>query len=68
MDPEVYSSTNKNTALSSGIFFVAPKIKNKDGLDITDLLIKNKCLLSKWLFKLLNEEGAWRTLHIEISI
>jgi len=58
MDPEVYSSTNKNTALSSGIFFVAPKIKNQDGLKHKDTLNKNKYLLSKWLFKLLNEEGA----------
>jgi hypothetical protein len=24
--------------------------------------IKNKCLLSKWLFKLLNEEGVWQEL------
>ncbi|WVZ96532.1 hypothetical protein U9M48_042161 [Paspalum notatum var. saurae] len=30
------------------------------GLGITDLRIKNKCLLSKWLFKLLNEEGIWQ--------
>ena len=24
--------------------------------------MKNKCLLSKWLFKLLNEEGVWQEL------
>ena len=24
--------------------------------------IKNKCLLSKWLYKLLNEEGVWYEL------
>ncbi|WVZ71439.1 hypothetical protein U9M48_020026 [Paspalum notatum var. saurae] len=32
------------------------------GLGITDLRIKNKCLLNKWLFKLLNEEGIWQNL------
>jgi hypothetical protein len=26
------------------------------------LELKNKCLLSKWLFKLLNEEGVWQEL------
>ena len=26
------------------------------------LEIKNKCLLSKWLYKLLNEEGVWQEL------
>jgi hypothetical protein len=26
------------------------------------LELKNKCLLSKWLFKLLNEEGVWQKL------
>jgi hypothetical protein len=24
--------------------------------------LKNKCLLSKWLFKLLNEDGVWQQL------
>ena len=32
------------------------------GLGILDLEIQNKCLLSKWLFKLLNEDGAWQSL------
>jgi hypothetical protein len=27
-----------------------------------DLDIKNKCLLSKWFFKLLSEEGVWQEL------
>ena len=30
------------------------------GIEVLD--IKNKCLLSKWLFKLLNEEGVWQEL------
>jgi hypothetical protein len=36
--------------------------KAQGGLGITDLYIKSKCLLSKWIFKLLNEEGIWQTL------
>jgi hypothetical protein len=32
------------------------------GLGITNLDIQNICLLSKWLFKLLNEDGMWQTL------
>jgi hypothetical protein len=29
------------------------------GLGIVHLDIQNKCLLSKWIIKLLNEEGLW---------
>lgn len=36
--------------------------KNQGGLGIELLEIKNRCLLSKWLFKLLNEEGMWQEL------
>jgi len=32
--------------------------KDQGGLGIADLSITNKCLLSKWLFKLLNEDGT----------
>src|SRR6185503_17897437 len=32
------------------------------GLGIQNLDIQNKCLLSKWLFKLVNEEGLWQDL------
>ena len=35
---------------------------NQGGLDIDVLELKNKCLISKWLFNLLNEEGVWREL------
>ena len=34
--------------------------KDQGGLGIHNLEIQNKCLLSKWLFKLLNEEGLWQ--------
>lgn len=36
--------------------------KDQGGLGIEVLDIKNKCLLSKWLFKLLHEEGVWQEL------
>jgi hypothetical protein len=36
--------------------------KEIGGLGIQNIDVQNKCLLSKWLFKLLNEEGLWQTL------
>jgi hypothetical protein len=36
--------------------------KDQGGLGIEVLDIKNRCLLSKWLFKLLSEEGVWQEL------
>jgi hypothetical protein len=36
--------------------------KGSRGLGIEVLEIKNRCLLSKWLFKLLNEDGVWQEL------
>ena len=36
--------------------------KDQGGLGIEVLDIKNKCLLSKWLFKILHEEGVWHEL------
>ena len=36
--------------------------KDQGGLGIHDLQIKNTALLSKWLFKLLTEDGVWQTL------
>jgi hypothetical protein len=36
--------------------------KDQRGLGIQNLEIQNKCLLSKWLFKLLNEDGLWQEL------
>jgi hypothetical protein len=35
--------------------------KDHGGLGIQDLDL-NRCLLSNWLFKLINEEGMWQTL------
>jgi hypothetical protein len=36
--------------------------KDQGGLGIEVLELKNRCLLSKWLFKILNEEGVWQEL------
>ena len=36
--------------------------KDQEGLGVEVLELKNKCLLSKWLFKLLHEEGVWQEL------
>jgi hypothetical protein len=36
--------------------------KEQGGLGVEVLDLKNKCLLSKWLFKLLNEDGVWQEL------
>ena len=36
--------------------------KDQGGLGVELLQIKNKCLLSKWLSKILNEEGVWQEL------
>jgi hypothetical protein len=36
--------------------------KDQGGLGVEVLDIKNRSLLSKWLYKLLNEEGVWQEL------
>jgi hypothetical protein len=36
--------------------------KDQGRLGVENLEIKNKCLLSKWLFKLLNEDVIWQEL------
>nr|AAP04197.1 hypothetical protein [Oryza sativa Japonica Group] len=36
--------------------------KDQGGLGIHNLEIQNKCFLSKWLYKLINEEGVWQDL------
>src|SRR5436190_2233900 len=36
--------------------------KDQGGFGIQDLLVKNTALLGKWLYKLLTEDGVWKTL------
>jgi hypothetical protein len=38
------------------------KPKSVGGMGIIDLYIQNKCLLSKWIIKLLNEDGIWQQM------
>ncbi|WVZ51083.1 hypothetical protein U9M48_002262 [Paspalum notatum var. saurae] len=38
------------------------KPKHLGGLGILNLEVQNRCLLSKWLFKLINEDGLWQDL------
>ena len=38
--------------------------KDQGGLGISVLQIQNRCLLSKWLYKMLNEEGVWKELLV----
>jgi hypothetical protein len=37
-----------------------PTKRPRLGIEVLD--IKNSCLLSKWLFKIINEEGMWQEL------
>ncbi|WVZ88012.1 hypothetical protein U9M48_034574, partial [Paspalum notatum var. saurae] len=36
--------------------------KDQGGLSIRNLEIHNTCLLSKWLFRLINEDGVWQNI------
>jgi hypothetical protein len=36
--------------------------KDHGGMGVHDLQVKNYVLLGKWLFKLLIEDGVWKTL------
>jgi hypothetical protein len=38
------------------------RLKDQGGLGVLNLELQNKCLLSKWLFSLINTEGAWQQL------
>jgi hypothetical protein len=35
------------------------------GLGVTDIVNLNKCLLTKWLWKLENSDGLWQTVVID---
>jgi hypothetical protein len=36
--------------------------KDQGGLGVQNIELQNQCLLSKWLFKLLNKDGLWQTI------
>jgi hypothetical protein len=54
------NDTKRKYRLSKWNIICRPK--EQGGLGIEVLELKNKCLLSKWLFKLLNVEGVWQEL------
>jgi hypothetical protein len=41
-------------------FFWQPR--EQGGLGVLNIEVQNKCLLSKWLFKLINEDGMWQEI------
>jgi hypothetical protein len=45
-----------------GRYFQTKKGLRQGDLGVVDLKIHNKCLLSKWLFNLINTDGAWQQL------
>ena len=51
---------NKKYRLTKWSMVCRPK--DQGGLGIHDLQVKNEALLSKWLFKLLTEDGVWQTM------
>jgi hypothetical protein len=36
--------------------------KDQGGLGVIDLELQNECLLNKWIFNLINSDGAWKQL------
>jgi hypothetical protein len=38
------------------------QLRDQGGLGIQNLEIQNECLLRRWLFKLINEDGLWQTI------
>ena len=53
--------TKRNTGWQDGAFCAVLGVLEVY-LGITNLDAQNVCLLSKWLFKLLNEDGTWQQL------
>jgi hypothetical protein len=55
-----HDSPKKKYRLTKWSIMCQPK--DQGDLGIQNMEIQNECLLSKWLFKLINEEGLWRTI------
>ena len=53
-------NTKKKYRLTKWKIVCTPK--DQGGLGVLNLDVHNKCLLSKWLFKLLNRDGVWQQL------
>jgi hypothetical protein len=50
-------SAKRNIGWPSGAFCISQRVS---GMGIIGLDTQNKCLLSKWIVKLLNEDGMWQ--------
>jgi hypothetical protein len=55
-----HDSQKKKYRLTKWSIMCQPK--DQGGLGIQNLEIQNECLLSKWFFKLINEDGLWQTI------
>jgi hypothetical protein len=53
-------SQKKKCRLSKQSIVCQPK--DQGGLEIQNLEIQNQCLLSKWLFKLINKDRLWQAI------
>jgi hypothetical protein len=57
-----WESDNKNKKYHLSKWDIIFRPKDQGGLCIEVLASKNRCLLGKWLFKLLTEDGVWQEL------
>jgi hypothetical protein len=55
-----HDSQKKKYILTKWSIMCQPK--DQGGLGIQNLEIQNECILSKWLFKLINEDGLWQRI------
>jgi hypothetical protein len=51
-------SIRRSIGWPNGAFFI--NLRVGVGMSIIDLDIQNKCLLSRWIIKLINEDGLWQ--------
>jgi hypothetical protein len=54
-------SIRRSIGWPNGAFFINLRVC-WGGMGIIDLDIQNKCLLSKWIIKLINEDGLWQQI------
>jgi hypothetical protein len=55
-----HGSQKKRYRLTKWSIMCQPR--DQGGLGIQNLEIQNECLLTKWLFKLINEDVLWQTI------
>jgi hypothetical protein len=52
-------TTRKNTDSPSGTYYANQRPR---GMGIMNIDVQNQCMLSNWLYKLINENGIWQEL------